>query len=64
MHLLHTKLIYRFVTISYILAIITLNQESMDLITDWLKNYEMECTLFKMIIYQDIGSKFLLKDYQ
>lgn len=42
MHLLHTKLIYRFVTISYILAIITLNQESMDLITDWLKNYEMK----------------------
>lgn len=42
MHLLHTKLIYRFVTISHILAIITLNQESMDLITDWLKNYEMK----------------------
>lgn len=32
----------RFVTISHILAIITLNQESMDLITDWLKNYEMK----------------------
>lgn len=42
MQLLHTKLIYRFVTISHILANITLNQESMDLITDWLKNYEMK----------------------